>query len=148
MKTRIFITIAAAFLLVSNIYAAEPATKVYTNEETTKYGCVKEFITVENETLRPLSKTVYKYDTNNHMQAKVLYKWNDTKGWESVQKYDYEYNLSGQIATLIYTKWDERLNTWSAQSEQLIHVYDAEGKFLAVRLIQVNNALTNLMAEK
>jgi len=148
MKTKIFITVIVAFLSVANIYAGNPDVIVYTNEETTEQGCVKEYTTVEKETLKPVSKTVYQYDSDNKIQRKIFYGWNEEQGWESIQKYDYEYNLNGQIITLVYTEWDEQLKTWSAQSEQLIHVYDLDGKFLAIKRLYINNAMGNLLAEK
>ncbi len=148
MKANIVTSILIAFLSIVNISAVEATTKVYTNAEVTEFGSIKEFTSYNPETSQAISKSVYQYDMKGNIQTKVLYKWDSNVGWIGTQKYDYNYNNDKQIVNLIYTEWDNNLNTWSTKSKQLVHVYSTEGDFLAIEQIEMNNDLDNLVTQK
>ena len=148
MKVNIVTSILIAFLSIVNISAVESRTKVYTNAEVTEFGSIKEFTSYNPETSQAISKSVYQYDMKGNIQTKVLYKWDSNVGWIGTQKYDYNYNNDKQIVNLIYTEWDNNLNTWSTKSKQLVHVYSTEGDFLAIEQIEMNNSLDNLVTQK
>ena len=143
MKTNIFLSLLLiAFLSAVNVNATNPNKKVYQNIETTESGSIKEVISFKENNTDPEFKTVYYYGLEGELQKKIMYNWSDFKGWISQKKYDYEYNTSGQIANLIYTEWDKKLNAWSPKSTQFIHVYDDNGKFFAMKKIESNGEKT------
>lgn len=140
MKAIILASLLVVFLSLSSVFAQGQGRKVLANIETTKSGTVKEYVEVESETLKPLMKTVYQYGTNNNIRTKVCYNWDEASGWVNEKKYEYEYNRAGKVKNLVYTKWDENQQAWSSESERFFHVYDSNGKLLAVKQIRVNRA--------
>lgn len=148
MKTIILTSVLTAFLSVTSLYAGEPKTRVYSNEEISATGVVKELISYDTEMGGPLDKTIYYYNQDGLLQKKALYKWDGNTGWIGSQKYDYECNGDGKIINLIYTEWNDKLNTWSCRSEQLVHIYDSEGELLATKQIHINNDTNYLMSQK
>ena len=149
MKAIFLTTVLATLFSFSNIYAGNSKDKVYSNIETTRYGCTKEYTTVDGTSLEALKKAVFVYDTKNNLKEKTYYKWS-SQGWVGTYKYVYEYNSDGsKVANLIFTKWDKNMATWSTKSQHLIHVYDdASGKLLTVKQVQVNNNSSGLIANK
>lgn len=149
MKTRIFTTILLFCFAVTGILADNLPTKVYVNEAETPSGLIKEFVKVNSETLDPLQKTVYMYGKCGKLQKKICYQWNE-KEWCGTHKYEYEYDCEQKqeknVKTMIYTKWDKRLNAWSIQSEQFLHIYSADGKLYAVKQIHVDKTTDTLIA--
>ncbi|EGJ99865.1 MULTISPECIES: DUF3836 domain-containing protein [Dysgonomonas] len=148
MKAIILTSVLTAFLSVTSLYAGEPKTKVYSNEETSATGVIKELISYDTELGCPIDKAIYHYNPDGLLQKKTLYKWDRNAGWIGSQKYDYECNGDGKIINLIYTEWNDKLNTWSCRSEQLVHIYDTEGELLATKQIHINNDSTYLMSQK
>jgi len=140
MKARILSLAAVVLLTVVSVCASNPKTKVYSNV----INGVKEYTVVDSETSKALRRTVFNYDSKGYLKEKEHYKWNDTKGWVSTQKYNYEYN-DNKLTSIVYTEWDNKLAAWSDTSQHFIHVYDAKGDFLAVEKFEVNR---NLMANK
>ncbi len=146
MKAIFLTSVLAALFSISNINASNPRNKVYNNIENNKYGSVKEYTVIDNETSKATKKAVYIFDIDGILQEKTLYNWDDIQGWIGTQKYEYEYNRK-KLSNIIYTKWDKEIATWSVKAEHLIHVYNTDGELLAVKHIQVNNDY-NLMASK
>ncbi|WP_081852567.1 DUF3836 domain-containing protein [Prevotella sp. 10(H)] len=148
MKTIIIILAAVLSLSMANVYAGNPKTVVYSNEDVTDKGVVKEFISYNTEVSRPLKKSVYQYSPDGILFKKTVYNWNSEAGWIGMQKYDYECDNKGHMVNLIYTEWDSKLNTWSCQSEQLVHVYDYDGELLATKQIHINNDVSHVLSQK
>ncbi|NDV93815.1 DUF3836 domain-containing protein [Dysgonomonas sp. 521] len=140
MKTRILSLAVVVLLSVASVYASNPKTKVYSNSN----DRTKEYITVDSETSKALSKSVFNYDSDGTIKERALYQWIENQGWVGTQKYSYEYN-SDKLATIVYTKWDKETNAWGNTSKHLIHVYDRSGELLAVEEFEVEN---KLMASK
>lgn len=135
MKATILTTVFAAFVLSINVNAQE--VKTYSNVETTELGTLKEYISVDSETLAPLAKEIYSYDAEGKIVEKVISKWNGSKlSWENVSKYEYTYgNADSDIVTLVaYTKWNKSNKVWSDESEFMVNVYDENNNFMATLL--------------
>jgi len=135
MKTLIITSVLAAFVSVASLSAGTPKTKVYENIETTDAGCKKEYVTYNEAISRAENKTVYYYNSNGNLDNKTFYRWDNEAGWVLVQEYNYRYNNEGKVAYLTFTKWD---NNKSVQVDQLVHIYDNEGNFMAVEKINLN----------
>lgn len=142
MKALVLTSVLALLSLTS-----VSAQKMYTNVDKNDSGSVKECTFVNDETLSPEAKTVYVYDESDNLLDKTVYTWDNQKGWVGVHKYDYEYNRSGVVSNLVYTKWNKQLSAWSTKSQHYLHIYDLNGEFLSVKHIEVNNDV-NLMAGK
>lgn len=120
MKARILTSVLVAVFAVSTVLAGNPKTNVYSNTEYNDNGYTKEYIAMDND-LRPEKKTVYEYTNSDYMLEKATYKWDSVKGWVSLQKYTYEYNEKGELASLVYAE------------------YNQEGKLLSAQQVAVNN---------
>ena len=137
MKTKIFLSLlAVAVLSTATLSATNPNKKIYQNIESTEFGTTKELISFKEDSGEPAAKAIYYYGTEGKLQKKVMYIWSDANGWESYNKYDYEYNNNGRISNMIYTAWDKKLDVWSPKSLKLIYVYDNNGKFYAMKKIE------------
>lgn len=134
----------------TGVFAGNLLSKVYVNEANTPSGLIKEFVEVNSDTLDPLHKTVYMYGKCGKLQKKICYRWNKDRGWLGTHKYEYEYDCEHKqeknVKTMIYTKWDKRLNAWSLQSDQFLHIYSADGNLYAVKQIHVDKATDTLIA--
>ncbi|MDU1891772.1 MAG: DUF3836 domain-containing protein [Dysgonomonas sp.] len=139
MKARILTSIIAIVFSVTLLNAGNPKSTMYTNTELTESGVVKECTFVENKTLRPIQKIVYKYDVLGNIKERTYYKWEDHSAWVNVHKYTYEYNEYNQVANLIHTKWDASKKGWSDRSDYIINKYNSDGEFLTVEQILLEN---------
>ncbi|MBB4034383.1 hypothetical protein GGR21_000268 [Dysgonomonas hofstadii] len=135
MKTLIISSVLAALVSVASLSAGNPKTTVYENIETTDAGVKKEYISYNTKISQGENKIVYIYNSNGVLASKTVYNWNTEKGWVILKNYDYKYNVDGKLAYLNFTKWE---NNRSVQAEQLIHIYDNEGNFMAVEKIDLN----------
>lgn len=140
MKARILSLAAVVLLSVVSLYASNPKTKVYSNV----INGTKEYTIVDSETSKALRRSVCNYDSKGYLQEREYFKWDDTKGWMSTQKYNYEY-YDNKLATIVYTEWDNEQAEWSNMSQHFIHVYDTKGELLAVEKFEVTK---DLMANK
>jgi len=133
MKTLI-VTLILSALSAAN-YEAE-AKEFYKNVE---IGATGKTITTsiyqgEKEmNLIPYSKQTLKLDENGNAQEKVIYVWNSEKHeWIETFKYQYYYNLSGDIDYLTYTNWNKSLNMWETDIQYTMYIYSMEGDLLTV----------------
>jgi len=134
MKTSIITSVLAIFVSVMSLSAGNPM-KVYENVEMTDAGTKKEYVVYNEKISCAESKTVYIYNDNGNLDNKTSYKWDKTKGWAVVNEYNYKYNADGRITYLTFTKWD---NNKPVQMDQLVHIYDNDGNFMAVEKIDLN----------
>ena len=141
MKATFLTSVFAALVLTTNVNAKN--VKVYSNNESNENGTLKEFVTLDNETSKPLTKDFYEYDVNGNIQEKTTSEWKDEKGWVNSRKYEYKYGKAGKVASVTYTKWDEKVNNWSDSSDVLVHIYDENDEFLTVKQIQIENSIDN-----
>lgn len=148
MKAIIITSILTVLLSVSTLYASESNNKVLVNQETTEFGLIKEYTSLDQVTSEPLYKVVYIYNVAGELQEKISYTWAAKTGWTGSQKYEYEYNRKGQIANLIFTEWNEKLDNWSLKSQHIMHIYNGDGSFLATKKIEVNNTDDYLVSIK
>lgn len=148
MKATVLISISVFLLSVLSLSANEPKNNILSNEETTEFGLMKEYISLDRFTSEPLNKTIYFYNPTGKLQEKICYTWNNKKGWTKSQKYVYEYNNRGQISNLIYTPWNKELASWSVKSQHILHIYNIDGSLLATKCIDVNNMDNHLIAIK
>ena len=113
MKAKNLLSLLAVLFLSACIYAnGGRSTVVYSNIDNCATGCVKEFMTCDKDTNKPLSKNVYKYDPNGRMLEKTTYRWSDKNGWEGVQKLEYSYGQDNQPQTPCLKKWDKKNSNW------------------------------------
>lgn len=136
MKARILSLAVIVLLSVAGVYASNSKTKIYSNAD----NKTKEYTFVDSETLKALKKMVYSYDSEGTLQEKSLYVWDDTQGWTGIQKYSYNYDAD-KLVTIVYTKWDKNIATWSATSQHILHTYNTDGELLAVKQIEVKDNL-------
>lgn len=132
MKATILTTVFAAFVLSINVNAQD--VKTYSNVESNELGISKEFISVDSETLAPLTKEFYSYDAEGKMVEKVISKWGGSDaGWINTSKYEYTYgDTNSDLVTLVaYTKWDKTNKDWSEESEFLVNIYDEDSNYMA-----------------
>lgn len=133
MKARILTSVLASLVLLvsfGNLSAGNPPVKVYTNHLVTDDGSTKEYTFANSKTLKPESKTTYKYTTDGVLQERAIYRWNSEKGWVTIQKHNYEYKEDGQLAHYFFT------------------AYNSSGKLLSVSQIESDNANSTLVAQK
>lgn len=132
MKATILTTLFAAFVLSINVNAQD--VKTYSNVESNELGISKEFISVDSETLSPLTKEFYSYDAEGKIVEKVVSKWGGSDaGWINTSKYEYAYgDANSDLVTLVaYTKWDKSNKNWSKDSEFLVNIYDEDSNYMA-----------------
>lgn len=135
MKATILTTVFAALVLSINVNAQE--IKTYSNVESTDSGTTKEYISVDSETLAPLTKEIYSYDAEGKIIEKVISKWSDSDAeWANTSKYEYTYGSSDSelVAHVAYTKWSKSSNAWSDESEFMVNIYDENNNFMATLL--------------
>ncbi|MDU1890208.1 MAG: DUF3836 domain-containing protein [Dysgonomonas sp.] len=132
MKTRILTSILAVVFSLTLVYAGNPKTTMYINHEASEAGLYKEYIYVDSETLEPLKRIVYNYDTNGVIKEKILYGWEYKKGWTGEQKYTYQCNVENKtIDNLVYTEWDNIRDSWSDNSEYITYIYNDDSEFMS-----------------
>lgn len=145
MKATILTSVFAVLVSVTSVSAKDG--KVYSNVECNESEVKKELIVLDSKTSAPLNQNVYIYDVDGNIQEKVVSKWIEDKGWVSTAKYEYTYNEQGKVANLTYTKWDKKSDTWAADSQLFVHVYDESSELIAVNELSVNNA-NGLISQK
>ncbi|MDR2954359.1 MAG: DUF3836 domain-containing protein [Prevotella sp.] len=139
MKATFLTTVFAALVLTTSVNAEN--VKTYNNVESNELGTTKEYITVDSETLAPLTKETYVYDLNGNMTEKKVSKWGNNKtGWINSSKYEYTYTISGKVANITFTEWNGKKNNWADTSEFLVHVYNDNNELLSIDQIQINNS--------
>lgn len=148
MKTTILISVFAALVLSVNINAKN--VKTYVNIEDRKSNLEKEYISLDKETLKPVVKEYYLYDSAGNIQEKIVSKWSDKSGWTNRFKYAYNYQENGRVANITFTEWNAKKSRWSDKSDFLIHLYDDNGEFLSVQKMKVDNDMSdsNLISQK
>jgi len=149
MKANIFISVLVlTFLSVTTISAADPDKKYYTNEERNECGSIKEVTCLSNYDSTPLEKAVYHYGKDGELQQKILFKWDNNKGWVNYKKYILEYNDAGQILTMTFAGWNEKHKAWSTKPTQHIYDYNENGEFLSMKKIMNDDLKDQLFAKK
>lgn len=147
MKTFILTTILASLLSITNLSAGKPHRVVYKNVKTTETGYIKEYITYIEETSQIIDKIAYECDMNGNVHRRTFYKWDNRDGWKTIQKYEYAYNDERKVTCITHTKWDKKAKDWSAKEEKLNHIYNNEGRLIAVNQIEINN-LSEFLIQK
>lgn len=113
MKAKKILSLLAIMFLSASVYANNGrSTIVYSNIDNCATGCVKEFMTCDKDTNKPLMKNVYVYDSNGRMLEKTIYKWTDNTGWVGVQKLEYSYDQSNQSCKPCLMKWCKKEKGW------------------------------------
>ena len=114
MKTKILLSVVAAFLFSININAKNPETITFSNVEKTEAGCTKEFLSCDKDTKAPISKTVYQYDADERIQQKATYEWDgNNKEWVGIQKYIYAYDKDNNPLAPAILKWNKKAKAWN-----------------------------------
>ncbi|MFV0419023.1 MAG: hypothetical protein ACK5KT_09875 [Dysgonomonas sp.] len=139
MKTFILTTILASLLSITSLSAKKPHEVVYKNVKTTEMGYIKEYITYNEETSQIIDKISYQCDEEGNIQKRIFYKWDNRDGWRAFHKYEYAYNDEKQITCITHTKWDKKTKDWSTKEEKLNHIYNNDGRLVAVNQVQINN---------
>lgn len=143
MKTTILTSVFAVLVSVANLSARNVTT--YSNVEVTSSGTNKEYVSIDNETSKPVTKELYDYGIDGKLEVKKISKWDDSKGWVNSSKYEYQYNEVGKVSNVIYTKWNEKTNSWSDKSEFLVHIYNENDEILSIKQIQIENNIDNTL---
>jgi len=147
MKATILTSVFAALVFSANLSAKN--VKTYINAESGEFGSKKEYVSLDNETSKPLTKEYYYYDVDGKIIEKTVSKWNDKSGWVNCGKYEYQYGEGNKVANITFTEWDKKKNSWSDKSDFLVHLYDDNNEFMSVKQIQIdNNAEYNLVTQK
>ncbi|WP_029901820.1 DUF3836 domain-containing protein [Prevotella sp. 10(H)] len=116
MKTKILISLLAVLFFSANIFASTPETITLSNEEKTEEGSLKEVTLCDKDTNAPISKTVYRFDTDDRILEKATYEWTLDKGWVGIQKYEYTYNEENLPVPSV-VKWDKKNNDWAKKAK-------------------------------
>lgn len=143
MKAIFLTSVLVALFFSANLNANN--VKTYSNEQSGEFGIKKEYISVEKETLKPLKKEYYQYDTTGRLLEKTVSKWSYEKGWENTGRYEYQYNETGKVANVIYTEWNKQSNDWAEKACFLVHVYDDNNEFLSIEQFEINTTNNNLI---
>lgn len=147
MKAIFLTSVFAALILSTNVDAKN--VKTYINMDSNEFGVKKEYISIDIETSKPLTKEFYDYDSNNNIIEKTISKWDEKTGWKNCGKYEYNYFENGKVANITFTEWDNQKSIWSEKSNFLIHLYNENGDFLSVKQIEIdNNSDYNLVSLK
>lgn len=139
MKTIVLTMILTSLLSITNISAITSKNIIYNNIEVTENGCKKEYIIYDEKASKIVSKITYQYDPKGYIQKRTFYKSDYDCGWKAVQKYEYTYNDAKHINYVTHTKWDKKSKNWATKSERLNHIYNNEGKLIAVNKIEIND---------
>jgi hypothetical protein len=137
MKATFLTSVFAVLVATANLNAKD--VKVYSNVSSNESGVNKEYVALDEETSKPLSKGTYNYSVDGKIQDKTVSKWQDDKGWVNAGKHEYQYGKSGKISSITYTKWDDKTGRWSSTSSLIINVYNDNDEFLSVKQIQIDN---------
>lgn len=141
----IFLTSVLAVLSLTSVVAGNPKKKIFSNIENHNKGCIKEYV-IADKNLKPEERAVFECDTNGKLLTRVLYKWDAEAGlWTTIHKHDYSYNESGQVANVVYTRWDNKQQRWSSKSQHAVFSYNVDGKLLSVQQVEING---RMIAEK
>ncbi|NDV96284.1 DUF3836 domain-containing protein [Dysgonomonas sp. 521] len=150
MKTRFFIPICILLFSCTTLFAQKKQDK-----NTVKYVKVdeanhtKEYIAYNKRNKETSIRTVYQYDDSNNRIKRTTYMWNNSKReWVEARRYEYINNKDNQLAYIVYTKWDKDTNRWADKSELLIHLYDKDGKFVAIQKVEMNSQDNSLLSLK
>jgi len=150
MKSLFIILTALLFPFFAS--AQNPKVKMYHNVNETGKECIKEFISYDTEISLPLLKYIYIYDDQENLLNMTICAWNQhINKWMNEKKYEYTYNVNGQIILTTFTVWDKKQMKWSKKSHQMIYEYDKEGQFLSLTKTETNNSTnnnTNLLVQK
>jgi len=141
MKATLLTSVFVALFFSANLNANN--VKTYSNIESGEFGTKKEFVSVKSETLEPLKKENYCYDTTGRLSEKTISKWSYEKGWENVGRYEYRYNETGNVASVIYTEWNKVDNDWASKEYFLVHVYNENDEFLSVEQFEIGTTNNN-----
>ncbi|MFV0419480.1 MAG: DUF3836 domain-containing protein [Dysgonomonas sp.] len=148
MKAIVVASVLAALVFSASISAKN--VKTYINMESNGSGIKKEYVSLDVETHKPLTREYYNYDSDGNITIKTVSKWNDKLGWVNYNKYEYNYLENGKIANISYTEWNGKKNMWADKSDLLIHFYNDNGEFLSIRQIEIENSINdyNLISQK
>jgi len=135
----IIISLAAAVLTSVSVSVNANNPKVYSNVEITNAGTNKEYVYMDDNTSMPKMKTALVCDANGMVTSKVVSEWKEGKGWVNSSKYEYKYNSSNKVSTMVYTEWSGKSGSWADVSDMMVHLYDNDGNFLSVEKIKVEN---------
>lgn len=134
MKAAILTSFLLACLSVANVFAQDTDKKVLTNIEQTETGTIKEQIYLNDESSQAERKITYYYDLDDNLFQKVDSKWDSHAGWVPAQKYEYTYNTFGKVASVTFTKWDNKREQWAeSKSKQTAHIYNEQGELMAIK---------------
>ena len=139
MKATFLTSVFAVLVATANVNAKD--VKVYSNVSDNENGVNKEYVTLDKETSKPLSKGTYNYSVDGKIQDKTISKWQEGKGWVNAGKHEYQYGKSGKISSITYTKWDEKAGRWASNSDLMVNLYNDNDEFLSVKQIQVEDAV-------
>jgi hypothetical protein len=131
MKIKKLIAIAVISVSTVSLYAQEITT-------VKNYPQKKEYIKYNKNNRQYMSKTIYQYEQNGNVIDRVTYKWNKHYGWIATTSHKYKYNNNNQIQNIYYTKWDFSKEQWANKSENIIHLYDPNGKLMSIEQIKTD----------
>ncbi len=142
MKATFLTSVLVALSFTANVNANNVNT--YSNIEATESGTKKEYISVNKESLKPLTKSFYNYDSDGRILEKTFSKWSYEKGWEVTGRYEYIYNDVSKVASIIYTD----TNGTDAKERLLVYLYDENDEFLSIEQIEINDVNSNVFTLK
>lgn len=132
MKTKALIILFSFFICFSLYAQNEDSIKVYSNINKSENGTSKEYIVYNNVNPQILTKVIYAFDLEGKRTERVLYLSDNKNKWIPIQMHSYKYNEEGRITDIIYTIWNKNKKCWNEKSDYLTHIYDNDGKLLAV----------------
>lgn len=114
MKKLIFTLITTMMIGLSTVSAQN--TTVLTNKIPTEQRTSKEYIYFDVDTKTPIKKFKYVFDENKLPVCKIVYKWNQSKGWREIMQFTYNYNGS-TLAFITYDKWNMEKKVWTKTTQ-------------------------------
>lgn len=121
MKTKALV-LALTLLSSISIFASNGDKKIYSNNSELS----KEYTIMNEETLAPSQKIMYKYNQLGNRTERVVYSWSVAKGWVGTQKTEYIYDADDQLVTIAYTNWDKGTNNWSEATDYIAYSSNKE----------------------
>ena len=136
MKAKIVSVALAGLFILGNVGMGFAGNKeIYKNidkNEAEKTVTTEIFDGESDANLRPLGKHTVRYSDDGNLIEKTNYKWDSEKGWIAQSKYDYYYDIAGNMSALEYVKWNEKENGWGKDSYLTMYIHTSEGELLTI----------------
>jgi len=81
----------------------------------------------------PLKQYKINYSDDGQPKEKIVYQWNNRKGWIVSERYEYQYNAAGQLESFVYSQWDKKNSQWGEKIEHPVFLLDINQELLTLK---------------